>query len=153
MKTITVYSLSWTSPYTKPPKNLPECLVWDFLEFNSDRNELSDLLVKKAREMYPSLKQEIELGGGYSVSIDFYNIKPPTVRKAETVLKMRKQKTLKKLQKQSPLFWETEYQQTLLKNADYFDIGLIEKNQKQKLNIKLGLWKIDFDTSNQLRYL
>jgi len=152
-KTITTYSITWGSPYTTPPSGAPSTLIWEFLEHNVDRNELSEQLFKKARKLYPELKKQLALGGGYDISVNFDNVKIPVVRSAETILKMRKQRTLKKLEKQTPLFLEDEYQKILLEKASYFNIDIIKETQKQKLATKLKLWNNDFNEPNQLRHL
>jgi hypothetical protein len=148
---LTIYSVSWTNPYQEPPQNAPKTLVWDFLAKDQNRNNLSAKLVDKAKQLFPNLKDQLGLGRGYSISVNFHEIKKPTVMKAEIVLTMRKKRTIRRIQKQTPLLFEQEYQRELLENPNYFNLESIEEKQKERLKIKTDLWSSGFENEpNQL---
>jgi hypothetical protein len=150
-KTITTYSVCWQNPYTNPPNKAPKTLLWEYLEPGENRNALSERLLSAARKKYPQLKKELELGGGYSIGINFSDIKKPIVRSPESILKTRKSRALKKVKKDCPLFVDDEYKKILSQAPDYFNLAIITSTQAKRLKIKLELWENDFHKNNNIQ--
>jgi len=84
------------------------------------------------RENIHALFDPIFVLGKMTWSVNFYDTVPKKVLKPESLLSMRKKNTLRKLEKQVPLFAATEFDKRINSNDEYFDINAIEKRQKKR---------------------
>lgn len=106
--------LAWNNPYRDPPTGRPRVIA----EILHDSPKAPEAM----RKMHV-------LGSGYSFHIS--RITPPTGRQLsqETLARVRRNRTEKRLKKKYPLFWEQLFEDEVKAKPDYY-AGVVQEEHK-----------------------